>query len=219
MAVRDVNVDWLRKHVFVPAHRCAATPVLTALTLTEGTPNTLNTSTIVMKGIGVGSPILKDVNSLKVMGFELDAAGESVMDFLMLPFDMDPDFSLKFRVHFSGKSTTAADTYTWKGFYNNVLSAAAPADPATAFGTAFPATDVLSGTAYQIGRSSWGAIAASTWTRAQIEAGHIISLEFELDASDASLNSSEEAYFLGYEFSFIPLRTRGSGSRADNDAA
>jgi hypothetical protein len=201
MAVRDTNVDWLRKHVFVPADCC--NKVISTNQVTTVT----------------GAASLLEVTSAAITGFELNADAEAVSATLCLPFDMDPSFTLKFRIHYTGKSTTAADKYVWNFKYNNVKRAAAAATPATAPGVDFAATNVLSGTAYQIGVTDWAAIAADTWTRAEIEAAHIIGCLFTLTSSEASLASSEEAYFLGFEYSYVLNATRGSGSRGDWDAA
>ena len=197
MRVRDQNIEWLRKHVFRSASQ-------------------MTHSHIMVPSASLAS--MYEVGTSRLPGFEFDVAGQFCFDSFALPFDMDPDFDLKFRLHYTGVSTTAADTYTWKGFYNNALSAGAAADPATAFGVDFGAANVLSGTAYQIGRTGWGSIPGKTWTRAQVEAGHIIGVEFELDASDATL-ATEQAYLVGYEFSFVRQETRGEGSASDYDSA
>src|SRR3990167_7093285 len=96
MSLRDRNMDWLRKHVFVNAQEMACR---------IGTAASFNT----------GTPSLVEVTTANFVGFELDAVAESVSDIRMLPFDMDPAFSFKIRIHYTGKSTTAADTYTWIG--------------------------------------------------------------------------------------------------------
>ena len=197
MGLRDRNIDWLRKHVWRSA------------------PN-MSQSQILIPAAALAP--MYELGTTRLPAFEFDAAGQFCFDVLMLPFDMDPDFSVKFRLHYSGKSTTAADTYTWKGFYNNALSAAAAVDPATALDTDFGATNVLSGTASQIGRTGWGVINALKWTRSQVETGHLIGLEFELDASDATL-ATEQVYLIGYEFSYVPQYTQGLGAQRDVDAA
>jgi hypothetical protein len=214
MSIRDNRMDWLRKHVFVGGDSIMQ-PKAT-ITLNEATPNTLLLFTPL--GGGAGTPDFTEVSTFDIAVPELDGAGDEVAKILLLPFDMDPSFSLKFRIHYCGKSTTAADTYTWKGWYNNAKSAAALAAASVAMSPDFGATNVLSGTAYQAGRTGWAEIAADTWTRAEIEAGHILPVKFELDASDATLGS-EEVYFLGFEYSYVPQFTKGNGSRADFDSA
>ena len=195
---RDRHIEWMRLHRFVPASQFCYT--------TDGTD---------ILGVGVGTAKLKELSTLSVSGPELDAAGEEGNAIIMLPFEMDPTFPMRFRVHYTGVSTTAADTYTWKGWYNNAKSAAAIAAPVTAMSPDFGATNVLSGTAYRIGRTGWADIVANKWTRAEIEAGHLLSLAFELDASDADLASGEPVYLVGFEYSFVPKLTIGLGTLRD----
>lgn len=137
-----------------------------------------------------------------------------------LPFDMDPAFPLKARAHFASDSATAADTFTWKFFINNAKQAGAVALPITAFGTQ-PTAAALSatgGVSLIHNKSNWGEVAANTWTRAEVEAGHMIGLICEIDASDSDLAGGEECYLLGIEISYVRQETRGGGSRADHDS-
>lgn len=214
MALRDRNIDWLRRHVWVGGDEIMQPKAL--ITLNEGTPNTLQNFTPI--GGGAGTPEFVEVSTFDVAVPEIDGVGDEVAKILMLPFDMDPRFSLKFRIHYTGKSTTASDTYTWKGFYNNAKSAVAISAASTPFDVDFGSQNVLSGTPYRIGRTKWGEIAANKWTRAEIEEGHLILVKFELDATDATL-STEEVFFMGFEYSYVPQLTRGTGSVRDVDAA
>ena len=67
--------------------------------------------------------------------------------------------------------------------------------------------------------TSWAVINADKWTRAEIESGYLLSVTFELDATDAALGGTEDVYFAGYEISYVPQLTRGDGSVRDVDAA
>lgn len=208
MAVRDVNVDWLRKHFVVPASYAPW-----ALALSEGTPNTFT-----QLNCGNGTPVwTPNINSLGVAGWLIDTdEDEVVFGAIHLPFDLDPDFAVNVSLHCLTKTNTGS-VITWEGYINNVKSAAATALPTTALDTQFSAV-TAPGTAYRAYKVTGGQIAASKWTRAEIEASHFINFSAKCK-SHAGTIGTESIYLMGVEFSYVPLRTRGSGARSDFDAA
>jgi hypothetical protein len=192
MANRDRNIDWLRKHVILPHNR------FNLLSLVA-------TNVVEMPASGT------------IEGILFSADGEEATANWWLPFDMDPSFALKFRVHALWSSTTAADTVLFKVFINNVKRAAVLAKPATALGTALTTTTPGYTVASKEFVTAWGEIAADTWTRAEIEAAHMVNLLVEGDTIVNTQNANN-VNFLGLEISYVPQRTKGSeGSRSDND--
>ena len=200
MSLRDRNMDWLRKHVWVPAASFG---------------KVISTDQI---GISTGTPALLEIGATGYDGFKVDAAGEIASFVMLLPFDMDPGFSLKFRVHGTAEDAhTASDTVTFKGTYNNAKRAAAVVEAATVFDTDFAAL-TINDTAAILDISGWGVINADKWTRAEIEAGHLIAVGIELDATTLTI-ATENYCIIGVEYSYVVQLTRGDGSVRDVDAA
>lgn len=203
MGVRDVNVDWLRKHKFIRAKDFLDT-------LVEGGPNTQTNP-------GNGTPVwTRNINSLGIEGWLLDTDEDEVITGpVWLPFDMDPDFPLKLTAHCLTKTNTGS-VMTFAFTFNNVKSAEAVALPTTATDVACSSVTAPA-TAYRAYKVTGAEIAADTWTRAEIEAGHFINLGFK-NKTHAGTIGTESIYVLGIELSYVPQMTRGAGSRADHDS-
>lgn len=224
MAVRDVNIDLLRKHVYIPVKELSGVSKIDA---DGGDANwglgEILGSSASTRGAGgalTNLILMPNLNSLRVTAFKIDTAGGDVDHQIMVPFDMDPGFAFKVRIIYTSDlgSSGATKTYDWKVLYNDPGDAIM-VDPATALDTVV-AAHAWGGTAYAVNKTAWGQIAADKWTRAQIEAGRFVNFKFELDAVGAGITlATNPGLLLGVEFSYVPQLTKGSGARADNDAA
>src|SRR5574342_577206 len=94
-----------------------------------------------VKSAGAGTPSatnkqFTEIGTTGIVGMLFEAAGDSIMHSMLLPYDYDTDHPMYLRVHWSSGSTTTADTIDWLVQYTAItLDATAIIDPATALDT------------------------------------------------------------------------------------
>lgn len=196
---RDKNFDWLRVHKYI---HWSEMELFVATTIGGAAMAAAHT-----KAIAINSKVLYAPN--------INASAEYIAGQLMLPTDMDPAFSMKFRVHWCWANTSTTHAGTWAMVYSNLKRAATLATPATALDTAIAAQTPGTATAYLPLVTGWGVINADKWTRAEIEAGHLLAFKLTYTSSDYYTT----VHPFGLEYSYVPQFTQGLGSEHDFDAA
>jgi hypothetical protein len=141
----------------------------------------------------------------------MDTAGDLLDHMMKLPYDLDVNKLVRFRVNWTSGSSTTADTIGWKVFYKELIpNVTTIAAASTALSTVIPSDTVVGAYTDQwteYGILNAGAISplAESWT-----------LQVELDAFAAGL--TEDKFLLGLEIVYSPKRLRGPDGMA-HDAA
>lgn len=164
--------------------------------------------------LGNGAPTITQVTSRLLVGWQMDAAGDIVTLGMKLPFDFEPGRPIGIKLHWTSGSSTAADTIDWIVLYEMVLAdGQIPTSISTALDTAIAQDTVGVATSFLNKWTSRGIIDADAITRTQLEAGVLLLLSIEMDASAIDL-SGEKVWLLGIEFDYVPRDFVGT---KDND--
>lgn len=185
--IRDRNIDWLRKKLFIPGSSFTAFVV---------TPDALGALT----SVDAGAVVLQEISTFGYGAPLLDTAGDLVAHCMNVPYDMDPDAELGFTVVWTSGSATSADTIDWKVVCDFKAVDAAIIAPTTVLSTAIAQDTVGATTAYLAKRTSRGILNAGFLTRAQVAAGAVMMFSVEMDAFAAGL--SEDKFLLGIEIDY-----------------
>lgn len=149
--IRDRNIDWRRKKVYYPAAAWA--------------------DKVTSVGVGTGGPVESEINSLNITAMNAAAANDEFINHLAIPYDLDPDSEVGFRIHWLTGSTTDADDFVFTFLLDVKANEAAVVKPVTALDTVI--ADIVLGTvapwAHQW--SGRGIKDAGFLTRAQVEDG------------------------------------------------
>ena len=162
-----------------------------------------------IKSVGAGTPsatnlALTEIGTTGLVGLVMEAAGNSVMHSMLLPYDYDTLMPMYLRVHWSSQSLTTADTIGWLVQYTPItLGVTAIIDPATALTTVIPQDTVSVAVANTWEATGWGKIGANVIGQ-RVEA---ITFEVEMDAFAAGL--TEVKHLLGLELRYTPRRLAG----------
>lgn len=178
--IRDKNMEWLEKRVFIPAQGFQ--------TFVTGA------------GISAGNPVFQEISTFGISGIQINQANDSISHVMMLPYDLDPTFQIRVRVWLTSSSTDG-DAETITVVHKLLGRGTALAAPATALDTAIPAY-TFSSTAYALGITDFGVINANTVTTSH-EA-----IVFDV-ASTMTNASANEISILGIEFCYTPRRLAG----------
>lgn len=153
-------------------------------------------------GANTGAPVQQEVSTFGIVGILMDTAGDVIDTNLSLPYDVDLNKDIRFRVHWTSGSATTADTITWKVFYKAIVpDTTTIAAAATALDTVI-AEDTVAG-AYIWQATSWGVLKGGTLAH-NVEK---LMLQVELDAFAAGL--TENIFPLELEIAYSPKRLRG----------
>lgn len=207
--IRNHNIKRHWRNHFIPAVDFVGakklTTTMTALTLNEAAPNTLNSSTIVT---GQGSyvdvtALTVEINSTGLSGVSFlttGGAGFAIRHFMPVPADMDVTQPTYARVWWTSGSTDTADTITWKLFRKALTpnTTAITGTINTALDTPIPQDTVPVATAYAICKTAPGKINANSFTQ-----GGFTELELEMDAFAVGL--AEIKIAVGVELLYVPL--------------
>jgi hypothetical protein len=163
MAIRDKNVEWLEKRVFIPAKE------LSGAFLAAGT-----TPNIAIKGTGTGAAeVIANVNSSGLGALQF-ATNTDTIAHLWMPYDLDTKKQVRFRVAHGLTSGTSLSA-TWVLTYQQLVAtvpgvtgASVVAAAATALDTAIPVITTQTVAANDIRLSDYGVInkntlSAATW--------------------------------------------------------
>ena len=162
-----------------------------------------------VKSAGAGTPSatnkqFTEIGTTGVVGMLFEAAGDSIMGNVLLPYDLDVSKPVHVRVHWSSGSATTADTIGWLFQYTAITpNVTAIVDPATALGTVIAEDTVPVATANIWCTTEWGQIAGGTIS----EKAEAIAFEVEMDAFAGGL--TEAKHLLGVEFRYTPKRLQG----------
>lgn len=204
---RDSNFMWRPGRVYVPVVQ------FTGLAYEA-------TGAAGIKSVGAGTPSATNLKTTEIgttgmVGLVLEAAGNSVMHNMLLPYDYDRSYPMYARVHWSSGSSTTADTIDWLIQYTPiVLNTTVLIDPATALDKTIAQDTVPVASANVWCVTDWGRINASKFED-NVEA---ITFEVEMDAFAAGL--TEAKHLLGLELRYTPKRLLyGDGMVAEAKAA
>lgn len=211
--IRDYNIEWLEKRVWLPWPVWTSMGVRNNLTVNSGATAVTSSAAngAIIGGSGVTSnqvsalAIPTTIASALVGGVALPAQNDGVSTLLMVPFDLDIKKALRFRAFYT--QTATSGTVTLKLLYDAFIAAQAGtagagviAAPASVLSTAFPAA---SGTvvANDVRVTDFGVLNRSTL------ADTTDMLGFALTTTDASPVAGLK--FLGLELRYTPRRTAG----------
>jgi hypothetical protein len=189
--IRDFNIEWLEKRIFIPSGIGPLAEVTTPTVLRTWTSATSVTAQVASSGI----------TKLAVSGASTD--GMAVL--MLAPYDLDIKHKIRFRAHYTSTATTG--TVTWAVTYNALQGFSAGTAGATVIAAAATALDTVipaeSGTTvasdYRItgfGEIARGKIADTT-----------DALIIQILCSDASPIAG--LGLLGLEMRYTPRRTGG----------
>lgn len=211
--IRNRNMELIRKHIVIPA-KAFMSAVLTGNTNAN------------LADINSGTDYFQNVNSSGIGGLVLTATGEGVSTLWPLPFDLDPNWPINFRVIYSSTKASAGSTvsFLWRVRYKDLgrLGTTAIATPATALDTTVP-SHLWIGTAYGINRTAAGSIKANKFVRSNAEGSasadkmpQMLALLVDLQSVGAGITiASDKAILFAVEIDYMPILTKGSGAIAD----
>lgn len=193
--IRDFNIEWLEKRVFIPAW--------TFQTFAIVGPSGGATDTGGAQGAGAGNPVMTEIGTTGIVGGEIAAAGDKFAT-IWMPGDLDITKQLRARVWWTQTSTTATDTVDWLVTYTPLVAETTVlVDPVTALSTAITLADASSGVANTVQATSFGVINRNTVANTT----DLISLGVEADGIGTF--SANEVLFLGLELRYTPRKTAG----------
>jgi len=195
MGTRDIHIDWMRKRRYINIYEMQGI----FDNATSGVPEGSLTVGVTQVKIGTSGVVAYDMN-----------AGEFIGGMIPVPIDLDSQYDIGFRVHYSGTVSLTTGTNTWLLLYDFKAVDVAIAPAATALDTVIGADAYGANTDDLNKVSPRGIIDAASYnlTRAQIEAGAKLILKLELDVH----TNMDSAVFLILEMDYVPMRTQGIGN-------
>lgn len=179
--IRDFNVDWLEKRVWLPAQSAQ--------------------SQITGAFINDGAAVFQEIGStLGLSGVQVNQANDAIAWLWKVPYDLDRSKQLRVRAWIT-KTGTDADAETITVTYSALGRLGVVVDPATALSTTIAAF-TFAGTANALEATAWGIISRNTL------ATTVEFLNWKL-ASTMTNASADEISLLGIELAYTPRRTAG----------
>lgn len=203
MPVKDKGIGWNRKRVFI------APRVMSGVLddLTSGVPASL----------GAGAPVFAEISAaFEIMGMQIAAAGDEVYHFWPIPWDMEMEQPLRFRVWFVHTSTDG-DAPIWKLDYKGVGKQAALSDARSS------ADENLTFSAHTCSTTA-NSLEITAWKESTSDARNILTTDFAvllaLECDNLGSASANEIILLGLEVEYTiaaapnsdPLKTRDAPS-------
>ena len=180
MPVRDMNIGWLAKSIYIPAQSFQ--------------------SQITGAFIGDGTPVFAEISSFDYCGVLLASTGTGINHVMRIPYDLDRGKQVRFRVWWS-LNVTDADVETPTLTYALYTPPALLTDAATALDTVIPAY-TFSATANSIEVTDFGIMNKNTITKNN----EFIALKLICTFNTAS---NSEISLMGLEMIYSPRRTLG----------
>lgn len=215
MAITNHNIIRRRRVVHIPWGDItgAKSVVLSSLTLSEGTPNTLSASTVTIGSYTAAAAVGANINSTGETGLKMSTNGNAVLHDWLVPFDLDPYYAVELRLNWCTESTTdthgAAFTVTRKAYTRN--STALSATVSTALDTAIAADTVPTGAA---------AYALLTTEKGVINAGSLTPGEHQtLKITMTTKTGATDVWLRGIEIQYVPLIGPNDGPRGNVEAS
>jgi len=181
MLLRDKQVDWLEKRIYLPLQAFQ--------TFVTGA------------GVSDGDPVNQEISSFGFVGGQVNAAGDAWAHVMMVPYDLDRSRQVRVRVWFTSSSSDD-DTPTWLVTYSALAEGGALVAPVTAldtvvaaYATAITANTVIATAFGVILRNTIGTTAA------------FLNWKVECDAVGGA--SANELSFLGLELRYTPRKMSG----------
>ena len=195
--IRDHNIEYLEKRIYIPGSEFQ-TVVITP-------PSGGATDTGGSVGADTGAPVTQEIGTSGIVGWQVGAAGDMFAHFFMVPYDLDSQRQIRFRVWWTQSSTTATDSITWIVTYTAITAeTTALVTPVTALDTAITALDLSSGVANVVQATDYGIIAAQTL------GDSVDALALRVEADAIGTFSANEPSFLGLEITYTPRMTAGN---------
>jgi hypothetical protein len=160
-------------------------------------------------GSSTGALVTKEISTFGLVAPLFEADGDVLDHVMQLPYDMDLNKDIRFRIHWTSGSATTADTMNWKVFYLPLVPNSTTIAAATSALTTAIAQDTVVG-AYTYQTTEYGLLAGGTIS-ALAEA---VTLQVELDTFAVGL--TEDKFLLGLEIVYSPKRLRGPDGMARN---
>lgn len=184
--IRDRNIDWARKRVFVGAN-CLATLISSATG-----PITAD----------AGASTVAEIGTSGIGGIKCTATGDIAQDFFPVPVDMDVSKKTYWRVWWTSDTAATTKTFTATMKYKNIGTGTAIAVGATALNTAI-ASDTSPG-ANKLAKTAWGVMNANKLTE-----GGFVSVKLQA----AGTCATKTLWIIGYEYEYTPLKASKTESR------
>jgi hypothetical protein len=178
--IRDFNIEWLEKSVYIPASTFQ--------------------SQITGAFIGDGTPVFAEIAAADVTAPLLASTGTGLNHIMRIPYDVDRNHAIRFRVWWSN-NTTDADVETPVLVYKALANGGVVIDAATALDTVIPAT-TFAATADTVTASGFGVIKRGTLA----DTSEFLILKVTCTFNTAS-NSELSIY--GLEMRYTPRKTAG----------
>jgi hypothetical protein len=186
MRCHDRNIEWKRHKLYIPINQF-------------------------QNGSSAPNVELTEVTGLNMLGHEFDGSGGIqsvggvVEGAVIIPPWWNPEWPLGFRVWWTSQAT-ALDVATFKVLALVAAEGEAIIAAATGVLDTLVAEDILT-VEFGIQRTSRGIRNANWSSRAVVDAGALLQFSVELDATDATLASSESIWLLGLEVDYTPMMT------------
>jgi hypothetical protein len=178
--IRDFNIEWLEKKIYIPAQSFQ--------------------SQVSGAFIGDGTSAFAEISSFDVTGALLASTGTGINHIMMVPYDLDRNHAIRFRVWWSN-STTDGDIETPTLVYKALTAGDAMIDAATALDTVIPAY-TFNATANAMEVTDFGAIKRGTLA----DKTEALILKLTLTFNTAS---NSEISLMGLEMRYTPRKTAG----------
>ena len=202
--IQDHRIDWMRK-------RIRLTPYDMQSILDDATSG-------VPASAFTGGVLLLEIGTLGFISCSM-VAGEFLKGIYPVPSDLDPQFPVGYRVHYTVDHDGSGDaTVSWILLNSFIGEGVVIADPATALNTPIPLLDAYTTDAgvsvttdflYQV--SGRGIDNDIGLTRTQIETGALMGTSLEMDA----MANATDVRLLWLEMDYVPMKTLGAGSNLD----
>jgi hypothetical protein len=164
-------------------------PIIEVLDFTKNN-NLRAVGPLAIESLGNGNPQLLDINTSDIAGMTFNANGEIYGFEVELPYDMDPNQDVDFRLKWSNSAAAATGSALWILLYNAVITAnagTAIAIGATALDTPY-GVDVDAGADIQKW-TPWGTIAAGGLS-ALTPGDDCLDMSLEMDTFDTIVDAT-----------------------------
>ncbi len=214
--VRDPNVDWLLKKIFIPA---------IDVVRNVGTPTGANYAPASLSvGFSFGSPSYAAIGGGHIGGILLAATSTQVDYLWRIPSEVDKRHPVYFRHHWVPQIGGTTPTISFNQWYQSVTvgTSIQYMSPTQPLNTQIPASSEVGGTdgtldyRYQItGRGSAAPVAtgpaANQLVLDNVEAFHIT---FQIVSTNFAIKSNP-VFWVGMDIEYTPRLTFGDGSRRE----
>jgi len=205
--LQDQAIDWIRKRKVWSYWELKG---LISAALTAGAGSEAFAEGGIIQSPTDSGVVLGEISTLGIVAAKFSAAGDIMLGEVDLPYDVDPNYPVGFRINWSGPGTAGAGVgVTWILLHKVIKK-----------GAVFSAGDVALDTVF--GESLITIANGNEWTsrgikkrlgltRKDVEDGAALSLSIEADIIDAGTF----AHLLNLEMDYVPITTVGSGCHTD----